>query len=138
MRYVLEGSAQRSGTRVSVRAQLIDADTSAHLWPDQFDADRADLLAMQDAIVMRLARALEIELAAAVPQLMLGSRVSRSSGGGDRADKAMRLSPFDPYLAFLHLFNAVGCFMLHRDDDAIGGLRRAVANSPKFPAAVSW
>ena len=37
-----------------VNAQLIDADTGAHLWADQFDADRTDFLQMQDEIVTRL------------------------------------------------------------------------------------
>jgi adenylate cyclase len=62
VRYVLEGSAQRSGDRVRVNAQLIDARTGAHLWADQFDEGRADLLTMQDEIVLRLARALQIKL----------------------------------------------------------------------------
>jgi TolB-like protein/Tfp pilus assembly protein PilF len=64
VRYVLEGSEQHSGTRVRVSTQLIDVETGAHLWADRFDADQADLLQMQDEIVTRLARALEIELAA--------------------------------------------------------------------------
>jgi TolB-like protein/Tfp pilus assembly protein PilF len=64
VRYVLEGSEQHTNARVRVSAQLIDVDTGAHLWADQFDADRADLLQMQDDIVTRLARALQIELAA--------------------------------------------------------------------------
>ena len=64
VRYVLEGSAERSGSRVRVNAQLIDAGTGAHLWADQFDADRSDLLQMQDEIVTRLSRAMQIELAA--------------------------------------------------------------------------
>src|SRR5262249_10344284 len=50
--------------RVRVSAQLIDVETGAYLWADQFDADRLDLLQMQDDIVTRLARALQIELAA--------------------------------------------------------------------------
>src|SRR5262249_59436560 len=54
VRYVLEGSAQLSGNRVRVSAQLIDAESGAHLWADQFDANRADLLEMQDEIVRRL------------------------------------------------------------------------------------
>jgi adenylate cyclase len=62
VRYLLEGGEQRSGNQVRVNAQLIDAETGAHLWADQFDADRADLLQMQDEIVTRLARALEIKL----------------------------------------------------------------------------
>jgi TolB-like protein/Tfp pilus assembly protein PilF len=64
VRYVLEGSEQHSGSRVRVSTQLIDVQTGAHLWADRFDADEADLLEMQDEIVMRLARAVEIELAA--------------------------------------------------------------------------
>ena len=65
VRYALEGSAQKSGTRVRVDAQLIDAVTGAHLWADQFDAEQNDLLTMQDEIVTRLARALQVELTAA-------------------------------------------------------------------------
>jgi adenylate cyclase len=62
VRYVLEGSVQPSGDRVRVNAQLIDAGSGAHLWADQFDAARAGLLDMQDEIVTRLARALDIQL----------------------------------------------------------------------------
>ena len=62
VRYVLEGSAQKSGTRVRVNTQLIDASSGAHLWADEFDADSANQLQMQDEIVARLARALELQL----------------------------------------------------------------------------
>ena len=44
VRYVLEGSVQRDQNRVRVNAQLIDAETGAHLWAEQFDTPRADLL----------------------------------------------------------------------------------------------
>jgi adenylate cyclase len=64
VRYALEGSAQYSGNKVRVTAQFIDAETGAHLWADQFDADRADLLEMQDAIVTRLSRALTFQFIA--------------------------------------------------------------------------
>ena len=62
VRYVLEGSVQPSGDQVRVNAQLIDADSGAHLWADQFDTPRADLLQMQDEIVTHLARAMDIQL----------------------------------------------------------------------------
>jgi adenylate cyclase len=62
VRYALEGSAQYSGGKVRVNAQLIDAETGAHIWADQFDADRSDLLEMQDEIVIRLSRALSVQL----------------------------------------------------------------------------
>jgi TolB-like protein/class 3 adenylate cyclase/Flp pilus assembly protein TadD len=65
VRYVLEGSVRRSGNRVRVSAQLIDAATDTHLWAERFDRDTEDLFALQDEIVSRLANALGIELIAA-------------------------------------------------------------------------
>ena len=60
--YVLEGSVQPSGDRMRVNAQLIDAGSGAHLWAEQFDTPRADLLQTQDAIVTRLTRAIGFQL----------------------------------------------------------------------------
>ena len=62
VRYVLEGSVQPVRAQVKVNAQLIDADSGAHLWAEQFDTARADLLQMQDEIVTHLARAMEVRL----------------------------------------------------------------------------
>ena len=64
VRYVLEGSVQPGGSRVRVNAQLIDADTGAHLWAERFDAAHGDLLDMQDEIVTRIARTLQVRLSA--------------------------------------------------------------------------
>jgi TolB-like protein/class 3 adenylate cyclase len=65
VRYVLEGSVQRSGNRIRVNVQLIDADTGNHLWAERFDKPVADLFDMQDEIVSRLANTLNAELIAA-------------------------------------------------------------------------
>jgi tetratricopeptide (TPR) repeat protein len=65
VRYVLEGSVQRSGNRLRVNVQLIDAETGAHLWAERFDKPLADLFDMQDEIVARLANALNPQLTAA-------------------------------------------------------------------------
>ncbi len=62
VRYVLEGSVQPSAAEVRVNAQLIDADSDAHVWAEQFDTPRADLLQTQDEIVTRLAHALQSQL----------------------------------------------------------------------------
>jgi adenylate cyclase len=62
VRYVLEGSVQFIGAQARVNAQLIDADSGAHVWAEQFDTTRADLLQMQDEIVIHLARAMEEQL----------------------------------------------------------------------------
>jgi adenylate cyclase len=86
VRYVLEGSQQQGGNRMRVSAQLIDAETGAHLWADQFDADRADLLEMQDEIVTRLSRALQMRLVE-----VDAARVARTHPGDLAAeDLAMR------------------------------------------------
>ena len=60
--YVLEGSVQRSGNQLRVSAQLIDAETDAHLWADRFDRDMGDLFALQNEITGRIAVALNLEL----------------------------------------------------------------------------
>jgi TolB-like protein len=65
VRYVLEGSVRRSGNQVRVTAQLIDAETDAHLWAERFDGDTVDLFALQDQITSRIANALNFELIAA-------------------------------------------------------------------------
>ncbi|HLW92547.1 MAG TPA: adenylate/guanylate cyclase domain-containing protein [Roseiarcus sp.] len=62
VRYVLEGSVQRGGSRMRVNVQLIDAESGSHLWADRFDKPVADLFDMQDEIVARLARALDSQL----------------------------------------------------------------------------
>jgi adenylate cyclase len=62
VRYVLEGSVQRSGDQVRVNAQLIDAATDTHLWAERFDRDIGDLFALQNEITSRIASALKLEL----------------------------------------------------------------------------
>jgi adenylate cyclase len=62
VRYVLEGSVQRDQNRVRINAQLVDAESGAHLWADRFDEDVADLFKLQDEVVTRLARSLGLAL----------------------------------------------------------------------------
>ena len=62
VRYALEGEVQRSGNRVRVTAQLIDAETDTHLWAERFDGDTRDLFAWQNEITNQIAVALDLEL----------------------------------------------------------------------------
>ena len=62
---MLEGSVQNSGERMRFNAQLVDAESGAHLWAERFDKERADLLDMQDEVTARLARRIHMELIAA-------------------------------------------------------------------------
>src|ERR1700743_1910221 len=64
VRYVLEGSVQRSGNRLRVNVQLIDAETGSHLWAERFEKEAAELFDMQDEIVSRLANTLNSQLIA--------------------------------------------------------------------------
>ena len=65
VRYVLEGSVQRSASQVRVNAQLINAETDAHLWAERFDGDMGDLFALQNDITNRIAVAFHTELISA-------------------------------------------------------------------------
>ena len=53
-RYVVEGSVRRAGDAVRVTAQLIDAETAAHLWAERYDRGISDLFAIQDEISRRI------------------------------------------------------------------------------------
>ena len=61
-RYVLEGSVRKSGRRVRVTAQLIQADTGHHIIAERYDRDLTDLFELQDEIVATIAGAIEPEL----------------------------------------------------------------------------
>lgn len=62
VRYVLEGSVQRSADRVRITAQLIDAITGRHKWSERYDRNLEDIFAIQDDIAMAITKALNIEL----------------------------------------------------------------------------
>jgi TolB-like protein/Tfp pilus assembly protein PilF len=59
---VVEGSVQRSGNRVRVNAQLVDARTDAHLWAQTYDRDLADVFAIQSEIAKAIADQLQAKL----------------------------------------------------------------------------
>jgi TolB-like protein/class 3 adenylate cyclase len=90
VRYVLEGSVQRSGNRMRVNVQLIDAETVNHLWAEWFDKPLADLFDMQDEIISRLANALNAQLVAVEAR---------------RAEKAPNPDSMDLYFQGLAWFN---------------------------------
>jgi adenylate cyclase len=50
VRYVLEGSVRKAGNRIRVTAQLVEAETSKHVWAERYDRDLADIFALQDEI----------------------------------------------------------------------------------------
>ncbi len=90
VRYVLEGEVQRASSRVRITAQLIDAETDAHLWAERFEGEVGDRFALQDEIAGRIAAALDLEL--------VDAAAARPSGNIDAQDcilrgRAARLKP---------------------------------------------
>ncbi len=65
VRTILEGSVRRSGTRVRVTAQLINAADGYHLWSERYDREMADVFAIQDDIAQAIAVSLEAKLSIA-------------------------------------------------------------------------
>ena len=62
VRYVLEGSVKRSGNRVRITAQLIDALNGRHLWAERYDNDLKDIFALQDEITKKIITELQVKL----------------------------------------------------------------------------
>jgi adenylate cyclase len=65
VRYVLEGSVRKAGSRIRITAQLIEAETSAHLWAERYDRPLDDIFAVQDELTMCVVAAIEPTLEAA-------------------------------------------------------------------------
>src|SRR5439155_859950 len=59
VRYVLEGSVRKVGSRVRVTAQLIEAATGGHLWAERYDRDLADIFSVQDEITTNVSEAIQ-------------------------------------------------------------------------------
>ncbi len=62
VRYILEGSVRKAGSRVRVTAQLVDAQTGHHVWAERYDREMEDIFDLQDEMVQIIAAALEPEL----------------------------------------------------------------------------
>ena len=121
MRYVLEGSVQRSGQRVRVNAQLIDAETDAHLWAERFERDIGDLFALQNEITSRIATALNLAL--------VGAEAARQTEHPDVLDYILR-----GRAAYWKPTGQVG----NRWTDAIELFERALALDPHSVEAQSY
>jgi adenylate cyclase len=158
VRYVLEGSVQRSSNRVRINVQLIDAATDKHLWTDRFDRDLGDFFALQNEITGRIANALNLELVgveAARPtdhpealDYIFRGRAAHNKGSSreayaeaiDQYERALDLDPGSVEAQGL-LAGALGSRVLDKLTDtavadlerAKGLIERALATSPQDP-----
>ncbi|HSK62448.1 MAG TPA: winged helix-turn-helix domain-containing protein, partial [Pyrinomonadaceae bacterium] len=89
---VVEGTVQRSGDRVLVRAQLIHAASDTHLWVQTYERDVKDVLALQSEIAQAIAREVQAQT------------VSSASSGLPGAQRPVRPRAFDEYLQGRYLF----------------------------------
>jgi adenylate cyclase len=64
VRYVLEGSVQRSADRIRINVQMIDALTGHHIWAEKYDRDLKNIFALQDEITMKIITSLQVKLTA--------------------------------------------------------------------------
>lgn len=131
VRYVLEGSVRKSGKRVRVTAQLIEAESGNHIWAERYDRELTDIFDLQDELTRSVAQAIEPAL-----WRVESHRVARKD--------PQRLDAWDCVLrAFWHSARMTA------DDnaEAIRLARRAVALDPAyargwshlaFSLAVSW
>ena len=62
VRFVLEGSIRKAGSRVRITAQLVDAESGGHLWADRFDRELNDIFATQDEVVQKIVGTLAVKL----------------------------------------------------------------------------
>jgi serine/threonine-protein kinase len=116
---VVEGSIRRSGNRVRIVAQLIDAPTDQHLWAETYDRDLADVFSIQTEVALAVARALEAKLTASEEESV-------------RARPTRNLEAYDLYLLGQHhwfQFTADGA------DRAGEYFQRAIEQDPGFAPA---
>jgi hypothetical protein len=87
----VEGSVQKTEDRVSITAQLIDANTGHHVWSDRYDRDLKDIFALQDEITMKIMAGVGMRL---VHGEGIGKRLIPPSGRLDVFMKLLKASGY--------------------------------------------
>jgi TolB-like protein len=119
VRYVLEGSVRKAGSKVRITGQLIDANAGVHLWADRFDGSLDDIFELQDKVTSSV-------VAAIAPRL--------EQAEIDRAERipTENLDAVDLYYRAIQFFRR-----MNREDNenALQLARQAISLNPKFAAA---
>jgi adenylate cyclase len=121
VRYVLEGSVRKSGDRLRVTAQLIDAETGAHVWAETYDRKAIDIFDVQDEITQNVVGAIEPSIRAA--------EIERS-----RRKRSDSLNAYDLYLRALPLVYSAS---RAQNEQAVDLLNQALAADPSFASAAT-
>jgi TolB-like protein/class 3 adenylate cyclase/Flp pilus assembly protein TadD len=121
VRYVLEGSVRKSGNRIRVTAQLVEAATGNHVWAERYDRDLADIFAVQDEITERVVAAIE-------PELYAAEQVRSQSKPPDS---------LDAWECVLRALSLIGKGTRDENTEAEALCRRAIAIAPGYGRAHS-
>ena len=134
--YLLEGSVRRSGPRLRITAQLIEAATGAHLWAERYDRSLDDIFAVQDEVAQTIVATLFGRIQAAKHQqsfrmptvslaaydFLLRGCVHLRGYTHDDNERALRLFDkaveLDPRYAVAHAFSGMTSVMLDRQVNA--------------------
>jgi TolB-like protein/class 3 adenylate cyclase/tetratricopeptide (TPR) repeat protein len=125
VRYVLEGSVRKSGDRVRITGQLIEATSGNHIWADRFDGTLDDIFELQERVASSVVGAIE-------PRLRLSEI--------ERANRKPTES-LDAYDLYLHALSHYYRYTEQEHAEAVALLRQAVAIDPSYgpPAAlIGW
>ena len=122
VRYLVEGSVRRSGQRLRLTAQLIEAATGNHLWAERYDGSLGDVFDFQDRIVESLISAIEPKLRA--------TEIARA-----RRKRPDNLDAFD---LFLQAWPRYATMSTQGVAEAIELLDRAIALSPDYAQALAY
>ncbi|NRQ14934.1 adenylate/guanylate cyclase domain-containing protein [Ensifer sesbaniae] len=120
VRYIVEGSVRRAGSRVRVTGQLIEAETGIHLWAQRYEREFADLFAIQDEITQHVVAAIE-------PEILIGENRRALLRGSDNLDA------YECHMRGTLLHNAQDSAA--HFNEAVEWQRRAIALDPDFGRA---
>ncbi len=119
VRYILEGSIRKSGSKVRINGQLVDASSGAHIWADHYEGNLEDIFDLQDQMTSSVVGAIAPKLEQA--------EIERA-----RRKPTENLDAYDYYLrglACLHRWSQEG------NSEALIHFHRAIKLDPNFPAA---
>jgi adenylate cyclase len=119
VRYVLQGGVRKSGSRLRISAQLIEAETGAHLWADKYDGALEDVFELQDWITDRVVGIVE-------PNLQR-SEVARA--------RRKRVENLDAYNLYLRALPLIVAHMPQQTEAALLLLKQALKRDPDYAAA---
>lgn len=121
VRFVVEGSVRKAGERIRITAQLIDAETGAHVWAERYDRQLTDVFDLQDEVRERIVGALEVEL---------------TPTEEERLARHVTVSP-EAYDAYLRAQRQESFFTREGSQESLRLYERAVELDPGFVAAIA-